>query len=238
MREARVAFTTDTEEALAAEHPEIIGDLREAFLAAPSDALVERHVADILVLYEATRFLAIDARRKRRFVAMGATVGLGAMLAGAGAAAATGNLPTGLQGVVAGAVEPFGIDLPDGQADVSVTEEPSSSDVDPADAGEGPRADQPGTTGTSAVDGEDRSGSDTGPGRSETALGHSDSENNKPEVPPGLVDNPGNAPDVPPSTTPERPSAPGKSGGRAQPVPEASSPTVPPREGAAPGNPQ
>jgi hypothetical protein len=229
MREARVAFTTDTEEALAAEHPEIIGDLREAFLAAPSDALVDRHVADILVLYEATRFLAIDARRKRRFVAMGATVGLGAMLAGAGAAAATGNLPTGLQGVVAAATEPFGIDLPDGHTDVPIIEEPTPSDEGPARADESPSgAGQPGSGAAPRIDGDD-------PGRSETAPGHSDSENNKPEAPPGLVDNPGHAPDVPPSTTPERPSAPGQSGGRAQPVPEASSPTVPPRDGAASG---
>lgn len=189
MRETRVADATSPEPVTLAEYPEVIDDLRRVFLCAPSEELVTDHVANMLVVYEATRFLSRDSRRRRRGFAFGSALGVGALVGGAGLAAASGNLPDGLQSTVARVAEPLGIDVPDGNAD----EAPGRGGENPSRADEAPGQQKlPGGSENAPGHGGEN------PGRSETAPGHSGNENNKPESPPGLTGEPGNAPDQPP----------------------------------------
>jgi hypothetical protein len=201
MRETRVADATDLEPARLREYPEIIDDLRKVFLCAPTDELVRDHVANMLVVHEATRFLSRDARRKRRGLIMGSALGIGALVAGTGAAAASGRLPNGLQDAVANVVEPLGVDVPGGKSD----DAPGRGGENPGHSDEAPgQQTAPGNSENAPGHGGEN------PGRSETAPGHSESENNKPDVPPGQSEAHGNAPDEPPgqaNVPPSRPKA-------------------------------
>jgi hypothetical protein len=195
MREIRVADATDVEPVGLEAYPGIIGDLREAFLCAPTEGLVNEHVANMLVVHEATRFLSRDSRRKRRGVILGSALGIGALMAGTGAAAAAGRLPDDVQDVVATVTEPFGIEVPT-----------SGSDSAPGHGGDNPghSEDAPGQQKAPGNSENAPGHGGENPGRSETAPGHTESTNNAPEAPPGLSEETGNAPDVPPGR-PESP---------------------------------
>lgn len=172
------------------EYPQFIDDLRSAFLSTPSADLTQRHLADMLVVHEATRFLARNERRKRRAARMGTTFGLSAALvAGASVAAASGNLPDPVQDVAATVAQPFGLDLPSARSD----EAPGRGGENPGRSDEAPgQQDQPGNSENAPGHGGEN------PGRSDTAPGQSGSQNNTPESPPGLAGEQGNAPDEPP----------------------------------------
>jgi hypothetical protein len=202
MRETRVAFAAESDQAAWGADPTIIEDLREGFLSAPAEDLVCRHVAAMLVVHEATRFLARDARRRRRRVALAGSVGVGAVLLVGGAAAAE-VLPTPVQEVVADLADPFGVDV-----------HPARSHDAPPDHEDGPgrsesapgQLNRPPGDGDAPGQSEDAPGhGGTAPGRSGTAPGHSGAENNRPDsrpglegeqpVPPGLQDGTGRPPE-------------------------------------------
>jgi hypothetical protein len=211
MQEIRVADATDLEPAWLQEKAGIIGDLREVFLCAPADELVREHVANMLVLYEATRFLSRDSRRRRRSIMMGSALGIGTLVAGASAAAVSGSLPRGLQDAVANVAEPFGIDVPTSGSDA-----PGHGGDNPGQSQQAPgQQNAPGNSENAPGHGGET------PGRSATAPGHSESENNKPDEPPGLSEDRGNAPSVPPgqeNVRPSHPSSDGSPGSAAKPL--------------------
>lgn len=170
--------------------PGVIDDLRVVFLSSPSDDLVRRHLADMLVSLEATRVLSRTSRHRRRWwIGTSLAVGTG-LFAGAGVAAAAGELPDPLQDAVAAVVEPFGFDLPTGNAD----EAPGRGGANPGRSDEAPGQQRsPGNSENAPGHGGQN------PGRSETAPGHSGAENNRPAEPPGLSeDPPGAKPAAPP----------------------------------------
>jgi hypothetical protein len=192
MREMRVADASHRELVTRQGYAEVEGDLREVFLSAPSDELVNRHLADMLVLYEATRALSRQPRRRRRHLVVASSFGIGmALVAGAGVAGASGDLPDPVQRVVAQVVAPLGIDVPTGTPEAA----PGRGGENPGRADEAPgQQEAPGST-------EDAPGlGGENPGRSETAPGHSDAENNRP---PDAPSEQGGAPEgVPPETGP------------------------------------
>ena len=205
------------------EYPQFIDDLRSAFLSAPSAEQTRRHLADMLVVYEATRFLARDARRMRRAARMGTSVGLGAaIVAGASVAAASGALPDPIQALAAGVAEPFGVHLPAGRSD----DAPGRGGENPGASDEAPGQQvQPGASENAPGHGGEN------PGRSETAPGHSDAENNKPETPQGAGAEHGNAPAEPPGQT-DKPVPPGQADlGSATPQPNHAKGVGPQRSG-------
>ncbi len=193
MREIRVADAIGSEAPALVEYREVIDDLRSGFLSAPPEEVVQRHLADIFVVLEATRYLSRDARRRRRSLVFGSTLGLGAVLAGGGAAAAaSGSLPGPAQQFISRVAEPLGIDLPAGHSD----DAPGRGGDNPGQSGSAPgqQAD-PGNSENAPGHGGDN------PGRSDTAPGHSDNTDNTDNAPTTLVGRSGavgTAPAVPP----------------------------------------
>ena len=189
MREIRVADATGPQPLTLLGNREVIDDLQSGFLSTPTDEVADRHLADMLVVFEATRHSPRGARRRRRALLFGSTLGLGAVLAAGGAAAASGGLPAPAQEAMSRLVEPLGIVLPTGASD----DAPGRGGVNPGHADAAPgQEDGPGSS-------EDAPGLEgENPGRSETAPGHSDSTNNAPTTTPASSSAVGNAPDVPP----------------------------------------
>lgn len=211
MRESRAVETIDVDPCSPLEQLEVIEEIRSGFLSAPWEDVVQRHLAAMLVTSEAARHLSDRTRRtrRRRVAVFATTAAMGAGLLAGGAAAATGSLPGPAQRAVAGIVEPFGVDLPDGHREDAPGRDgpsPDPSDQDPETDGAAVPTTSPPTPSES--------------GRSDTAPGHADTTDNAPTttpgyepsgrvapiVPPGLVDGTGPAeiPPAPPSSTPGR----------------------------------
>ena len=117
MRESRVVDATGSEVIPPRAYLEVVDDLRCGFLSAPVEVVAQRHLADMFVVSEATGFSRRESRRRRRNLVVGSTLGLGAVFAVGGTAAASGSLPLPAQQVVSRMAEHVGLDVPSGHSD-------------------------------------------------------------------------------------------------------------------------
>lgn len=209
MRESRAVETIDVDPRSSTEQLELIEEIRSGFLSAPWEDVVQRHLAAMLVTSEAARHLSgrTHRTRRRRVAVFATTAAMGAALLAGGAAAATGSLPGPAQRAVAGIVEPFGVELPNGHRE----DAPGRDGPSPEPSDQGPETGGAAVVTTSPP-------TPSASGRSDTAPGHGAATDNAPAttpgnqpsgglapiVPPGLVDGtgPGEIPAAPPSSAP------------------------------------